>query len=229
MLRIPVAFALSLAQLRDPAMIRILGKTIAITIAVFGALAAVAYTVLDTLFVQAGMFAGQELTILLTVMLTLIGGWLLFRIVALLVIQFFADDIVAAVMRRHYPGVDNAKHDRNLRLELANGSTALLRTVGVNALAALVAVPLIGTGIGPVLVFGIANAWLMGRELQDIVKPAKGPDGSQTAGIGATERFILGAIVTLLLAIPFVNLLAPLLGTASAVHLVHRGRKTNET
>ena len=45
--------------------------------------------------------------------------------------------------------------------------------------------------------------------------------GSVPLPVGAT-RFVLGAIVVALLTIPFVNLVAPIIGAAMATHLVHR-------
>jgi uncharacterized protein involved in cysteine biosynthesis len=42
--------------------------------------------------------------------------------------------------------------------------------------------------------------------------------------LSGIDRALLGGAVAGLLTIPFVNLLAPLLGAAAATHLVHRAR-----
>lgn len=49
-------------------------------------------------------------------------------------------------------------------------------------------------------------------------------DKAELAPVSGLTRFLLGGIVAALLIVPFVNLLAPVLGAAAATHLVHRGR-----
>ena len=85
---------------------------------------------------------------------------------------------------------------------------------------------LLFTGIGPALLFWAVNAWLLGRELTDMVWLRHRPKGPSAADIrapvGRTERFLLGGVIAALLAVPFVNFIAPVLGAAAATHLVHR-------
>ena len=78
------------------------------------------------------------------------------------------------------------------------------------------------TGIGAALLFWLVNAVLVGRELQDMVWLRHRRDAADPAPVGALERFLLGGAVAALLALPFVNLIAPLLGAAAATHLIHR-------
>jgi uncharacterized protein involved in cysteine biosynthesis len=47
-------------------------------------------------------------------------------------------------------------------------------------------------------------------------------DARDPAPLAPSERWALGAVIAALLAVPFVNLLAPLLGAAAATHLIHR-------
>ena len=93
--------------------------------------------------------------------------------------------------------------------------------MAVNALALIAAIPLVLTAIGPAVVFWAANAWLLGRELQDIVWLRHRQSPEEPAPLGKAERFTLGGIIAALMAIPFVNFLAPIIGAASAAHLVH--------
>lgn len=219
---LPRAFALSLGQLNDPAILRVLGKSLLATLAIFALLGTLAWQGLSaTLRAYAAGYEG--LGGLIAILLTVIGGWLLFRIVALAVIQFFADDIVRAVEARHYPGAATVP---NLPIAAAFSASTkgLVRAVIVNAVALPFALVLLVTGVGTALLFWAANAWLLGRELTEMVWLRH--RGASDAGVpvsGAT-RFALGGIVAALLIVPFVNFLAPVLGAAAATHLVHRAR-----
>ena len=219
---LPRAFALSLGQLSDPAIGRVLAKSILLTLAIFVLLGFAAW---------AGLSAGlerfaagyAEFSALIAIVLTLIGGWLLFRVVALAVLQFFADDVVRAVERRHY-GSAAAVPDLPLAAEIAASAKGLLRVIAVNAVVLPIALVLLVTGIGTALLLWAANAWLLGRELTEMVWLRHRSDTSELVPVGGMTRFALGGIVAALLIVPVLNLLAPVLGAAAATHLIHRAR-----
>lgn len=219
---LPRAFALSLGQLSDPAIGRVLAKSVLLTFAIFVLLGFAAW---------AGLAAGLERlavgyegwSALIAFALTLIGGWLLFRVVALAVLQFFADDVVRAVERRHY-GSAAAVPDLSFSAELGAGARGLLRVIAVNAVVLPIALILLVTGIGTALLLWAANAWLLGRELTEMVWLRHGADTGEIAPVGGLTRFALGGIVAALLAVPVLNLLAPVLGAAAATHLIHGAR-----
>jgi uncharacterized protein involved in cysteine biosynthesis len=81
---------------------------------------------------------------------------------------------------------------------------------------------LLFTGVGPALLFWLVNAVLLGRELQDMVWLRHRHGADEPAPVGRAQRFLLGGAVAAMLALPFVNLLAPILGAAAATHLIHR-------
>lgn len=218
---------LGLRQLGDPQVLRVLGKSLAVSLLLFAVLAAALWWGLDGLLARAGLeearLAGaDDLRGLAALVLTVLALWLGWRIVAMLVIQFFAEDVVRAVERRHYPQAASAARDlpfaRQLRLSLGAAGRAL----AFNLLALPLALVLVVTGIGPALVFWLVNALLIGRELADMVwlRHAHAHPGLHPVGRG--ERFALGAVIAALFAVPFVALLAPVLGAAAAAHLVHR-------
>ena len=97
MLRLPTALALSIAQLGDPAILKVLAKSLAITLAVFVLAGGVLLTALYRYLLTTGFAFSAEVSTLAAIVLTIIAGWLLFRIVALFVLQFFADEVVRAV------------------------------------------------------------------------------------------------------------------------------------
>ena len=78
--------------------------------------------------------------------------------------------------------------------------------------------------IGTALLFWAVNAWLLGRELMDMVWLRHQPSAATAPPLGALTRLALGGIVAGMLLIPFANLLAPVIGAAAATHLVH-GRR----
>ena len=93
------------------------------------------------------------------------------------------------------------------------------------ALAALLfALLLLATGIGTALLFWAVNAWLLGRELMDMAWLRHRPSRDAAPPLGGLTRLALGGIVAAMLLVPFVNLLAPVLGAAAATHLVHSRR-----
>lgn len=222
---LPRAFALSLGQLGDPAILKVLAKSLAITLALFAMLAVAGWYALAGLI--ADYAAGYEdLGALLAVILAVLAGWLLFRIVALAVIQFFADDVVRAVERRHY-AVAAEVPDAPFAVELRASARGLVRALAVNAVVLPFALVLLVTGIGTALLFWAANAWLLGRELTEMVWIRHRESEGAALPVGAATRFALGGIVAALLAVPVVNLLAPVLGAAAAAHLVHGRRIAN--
>lgn len=225
MTELPRAFALSLGQLSDPAIGRVLAKSMLATLAIFAVLGFAAWRGLAA--VLSGYAAGyEELSMLIAIALIVIGGWLLFRAVALAVLQFFADDVVRAVERRHYSAVAGVP-DLPFSTELAASAKSLVRVVALNAVVLPIALILLVTGIGTALLLWGANAWLLGRELTEMVWLRHRADTSDLVPVGGLTRFALGGIVAALLIVPFLNLLAPVLGAAAATHLVHRARSSH--
>jgi uncharacterized protein involved in cysteine biosynthesis len=218
------AFSLAFAQLGDRRIFAVLGKTMAITLALFAALAALGWAALREALAGAlpsgnGLASGA-----LAAVVTVLAAWLLFRLVALAVLQLFGDEVVAAVEARHYPAAAAAARRLGWREELRNGARGLLRSLGYNIAALPLALILLGTAIGPAVLFAAINAVLLGRELSEMValRHRDAPGAAPLPGFAA--RTALGAIVVLLLTVPVVNLLAPVLGAAAATHLVHRSR-----
>ena len=224
MTSLPRALALSFGQLGDPAILRVLGKTLLITLAIFAVVAVVGSFALDWLLRRAGLWVGFELTVIVNLLLTLILGWLLFRVVALAVLQFFADEVVAAVEARHYPGAAHSLRTVPFREELGHSLRGAGRALLANLLALPFALALLLTGVGTALVFWAVNAWLLGRELQDMVWLRHSTGARDEAPLRGPTRFMVGGVTAAMLMIPFVNLLAPIIGAASATHLVHRAR-----
>ncbi|MGX7927615.1 EI24 domain-containing protein [Tsuneonella sp. HG094] len=225
MIGVPSAFARAVGQLGDRRVLAVLVKSMGVTLAIFAALA-VALWRGAALAIERYAAGWGEVGGLIALVLGIIAGWLAFRILALAVLQFFADQVVHAVEARHYPAEAAAARDLPFAEDARNALGGLMRAVIVNLVALPVALLLLVTGIGTALLFWAVNAWLLGRELQDMVwlrhRAPRSSSGRQDAPpLGALTRLALGGIVAAVLLVPLLNLLAPVLGAAAATHLVH--------
>lgn len=210
-------------QMADPVVARVLGKTLLVTVIVFMALGIGLYFALVELFAQAGWQTGGLAEAATAAIIAVASAWLLFRIVALAVLQFFADEIVAAVEQRHYPAAAREARRLPLTSEASNAAKGVARALAVNALALPLAIALWFTGIGPAIVFLGANALLLGRELTDMTWLRHAPPGGEKPHpVALRLQVALGGTIAALMLIPFVNLAAPLIGAAAGTHLAHR-------
>lgn len=224
---VPAALALALRQLTDPPVLRVLVKSIAITIGIFVLFGFGLSQALPRLFGDS-LALGEEGFALLSLLLALGALWFLFRIVAIAVLQFFADEVVIAVEQKHYPAAAATARRLPFSEDLSNSLKSIARTIGVNLLAIPVALLLIPTAIGPAVAFLGANAVLLGRELTDMGWFRHRPTPEAKSPARLPERLALGAAVAGLMLVPFVNLLAPVLGAAAGTHLIHRKLKSSD-
>lgn len=221
---VPAAFAKAFGQLADRRVIAVLAKSVGVTLVLFAAAGAGLYLALSRLIESYGY--DDEWAGLAAAVLVPVAMWLLFRVVALAVLQFFADEIVEAVEARHYPALAAQAQALPFRRDLANSLRGLARALGYNLLALPLAAVLAFTAIGPALVFLAVNAVLLGRELTDMAwlrhqkDRAKGDDRANPVGAG--ERFVLGAGVAGLMLVPVAGLIGPVIGAAAGTHLVLR-------
>jgi len=146
-------------------------------------------------------------------------AWFLFPVVVAAVLGFLLDAVVAATERRHLPDLPPAA-DQPLARTLAYSLGFALLVVGLNVLVLpLYLVP----GLN-VPVYLALNGYLLGREYVDLVLARRHPLGELKA-LRREHRARLwttGLVTALLLPVPFVNLLAPIVGSALATLRVHR-------
>ncbi|VAV88514.1 hypothetical protein MNBD_ALPHA04-249 [hydrothermal vent metagenome] len=225
------ALFLALGQLSDRRILSLLLKIFLITLFLLGILGVGLYYLLIWLFSLSTWNDGGFAAATAAALIAIIASILLFRIVAIFVLNIFSDDIVDAVESKHYPARAETAKPPNYLVGLKMGLRSAFRAIGYNLLAAPVYVLLIVTGIGTAIAFFAVNAILIGRDLQDMVASRHIGNAKQIGEewqIGKARRFGLGLITALLLAIPFINFLAPILGAAMATHLVHRKRDLGE-
>ena len=220
------ALTLALTRMFDPRLLPIWLKSLAATLLACAGLGYAGWWGLGALIDR---YAGPgELGQVAAAFVVLVAGWLLWRVVALAVLQFFADEVVHAIEARDYPAMAARARTLGWREELARGLSGAARALVFNLIALPFALLLLVTGVGAALVFIAVNAVLLGRELQDMVWLRHRPSPASPAPLSAIERFALGGVTALLLTVPIANFAAPFLGAACAVHLIHRKGRRND-
>ncbi|WP_300112330.1 EI24 domain-containing protein [Sphingobium sp.] len=201
------------------ATLRLLAKTLALTLLLFALLGAALWSGFHAARLALGWGGGGLAEASATAIVLVAAGWLLFRATAMAVMGLFADDIVAAVESADYPHVAARPVGwaRSVRLALAS----LGRAIGWNLLALPAYIALLVTGVGTIGLFLALNAILLGRDMADMVEPRH----PALPPIPRGSRWLMGLVSALLFLVPLVNLLAPIFSAAMAVHML-LGRKT---
>lgn len=220
------AFLLALRDLGSPRVLAILAQSVALTLLLLALAGAAIFFAARWAIDHWGWLdaAMRDMAGILVILGVIAGSWLLFRAVAIAVIGLFADGLVADIERRHYPAAAARAVDvgwgQSVRLALAS----LGRLIGGNLLALPLYVLLLVTGIGTPILALLVNALLLGRDLEAMVL-ARHPGRARFA---RSTRWPLGLLSAASFVVPIANLLAPLLGTAMAVHMLHLGNGNRE-
>lgn len=158
-----------------------------------------------------------------------VGSVLLMPAVTALVGSFFVDEIALEVEHAHYPTEPVGRPPPAMRSLIEGIKTALLAV-----LVYLVAVPfLLFAGFGAVIFF-LATAYLLGREYFELAAMRYHPvtDAKRLRKMHKGTVFVAGLLIATFVAIPIVNLAAPLFAMALMVHVRRRtddgGRRTED-
>jgi uncharacterized protein involved in cysteine biosynthesis len=210
------------ADLRAPAMRRIVGLSLALTVASLIALWIAVAVLLDhsALF---GFRPLQWLVDLLGTLAVMVLSWLLFPAVATLVTGFFLDRIAGAVESLDYPDREPSR-----RIPVAETMKSTLRLMSLTILGNLLVLPfyVLAPGINFFVFLGL-NGYLFGREYFEVVALRRlDPTATRAARHRFAGRVFLGGVVIAgLFAVPLINLVAPVIATAFMVHLFERLRR----
>lgn len=224
------ALAKAFGQLSDRAVLGVLWKSVLVTLLIFATLGVVLFAGLVAGFAALGWSGGEGsatgfASAAAAVLIAGVAAWVLFRVVAVAVLQFFADEVVIAVEEKHYPEAARSARKLPFARDLANAIKGIGRTVGVNLLALPVALVLLVTGVGPAVVFLGVNAWLLGRELTDMAWLRHQGEACPANPVPRGQRIALGLAVAGIMLVPFANLLAPVIGAAAGTHLAQRAMR----
>lgn len=226
----PAAFILAFAQLWDAPVRRVLWRALLLTLILFAGLAWGVFKGIGLIetggwpgwlrdFWAAG--AGDAAALLLSALLT----WLGFTSIATAVMAMWQDEIIIAVEQRYYPAARG--HALGFGVEMAMGGRAAVRVALINALLLPAYLLLLVTGIGPLILFIIANGWALGREYLEAVAARHVPLGEARAWPGQHrwDSWGIGILTAGLFAVPLLNLFAPIMGAMMATHIFHRERE----
>ena len=141
----------------------------------------------------------------------------MFPALATLFIGLFLDDVAEAVEQRHYPG-DQPGRALPMGVAFAVTLRFTLLVIVLNILVLPLYVVVIWFPPINMLIFYSLNGYLLGREYFELVarRHAPEPDVATLRKSNGMRVFLPGVVITFLLTIPFVNLLAPMVATASA-------------
>lgn len=211
------AFGKAVEQLQDRALRRIVWIGLLFAAVVFALLWGGMYLLLahSSLF-QTGWLetAVDVLGGLATIVLT----WLFFPAVVTSIMGFYLDDAADAVEKRHFPDLPLPRRQPIQEIILSS-----LRFLSVTAALNVVALLfLLLPAVFPFVFYGI-NGYLLGREYFEVVALRR-LDPTAAARFRRSHRlqvFLAGLVIAFLLTLPFVNLLAPVIGTAAMVHIFH--------
>ena len=124
---------------------------------------------------------------------------------------------------KHYPEAACNAKGLPLAQEVGHSLRGVGRALLFNALALPVAIALFFTAIGPAIVFLTVNAVLLGRELTDMAWLRHCEGNMEGNPVSRFERLTLGGAIAGLMVVPFVNLVAPVIGAAAGTHLTQSG------
>jgi uncharacterized protein involved in cysteine biosynthesis len=147
---------------------------------------------------------------------------MLFPAMITVIVGFFLDQVADAVEARHYPALP-APRPISLSETVMSSIRFALVTLAVNLVALPFYVLLLFVPPMNLVLFYLVNGYLVSREYFEMVAQRR-LDPAAAARLRRSCRGRLqlaGMLLTLLMTIPFVNLLTPVLGTAFMVHVFH--------
>ncbi|HEV8015010.1 MAG TPA: EI24 domain-containing protein [Stellaceae bacterium] len=216
------ALSLAVADAFAPTARRILLLTIAGTIALLVALWLGASLLIATLHLTGWHWLNIAIDILGSVA-ALFVAWLMFPTMAILILGFFLERIIAAIEARHYPDLPPPR-----AIGIGQSIASAVRLALLALVLNLLVLPLyLFLPVANVVLFFAINGYLVGREYFEAVACRRLDHGAVQA-MWRRQRarlVVAGAVIALLLSIPIVNLAAPLIGVAFMLHLFERFRR----
>lgn len=222
------AFSKAFTQLADPAMRRVLIIGLIGSLLIYGAIFLGVLVFIES----AGWLDSWWLGPLLryggsTVLVVL--SWLMFPAIVTLIVSFLLDSIAQAVESRYYPNLAAPRHQGIGEL-LWITSKFMILAVGLNLLTLPIIFILFFFPPFNFFVFFALNGYLLGREYFELAAHRR-MDASRARalrGAYSGRTFLAGVIFALLMTVPVLNLIAPIVATATMVHLVEAWRQEPE-
>jgi CysZ protein len=202
-------------QLFDPPTRRLVILSVLMALGVLILLAVVVWFLLSQLELLPWQWAQWVLDIL-TGFGLLFLVWLLFPAALSASISLYLDPIAGHVERVYYPGLPPPRRQA-IHESLWNGLRLALIAIGLNILA----LPIYFIPVLNFFVFYILNGYLLGREYFEAValRRLSAGEAGELWRRDKGRLIVAGVVITLMLTIPFLNLVAPVVATAFMLHL----------
>jgi uncharacterized protein involved in cysteine biosynthesis len=213
------AFFRALGDLFSPPLRKVVALSLAIAIATFIVLwIAVAFALgrLPTV----GWRAVNWLIDLVGAVGVVLLSWLLFPAFVTMIMGLFLERVAAAVEAVHYPG-RGPPRPQSISAAVWGGVRLMMLSLALNLLALPIYLLLPGLNI---LVFLGLNGYLFGREYFELVAMRRlDPHAAKEVRHRfAGQIFSGGVIIAGIFAVPFINLVAPIIAAACMVHVFER-------
>lgn len=212
---------LAIAQLDDPACFGVLTRSVGLALVAYALLLGGSIWGIHTLL-AAYHWPGWLAGIVGTAGVVLLAVWL-FLPTVLMIATLYIDRIAAAVDARYYPLLPPPS-PAALPSQIWDGLGLALRVLALNAVALLLTL-LPVPGLGLVLAV-LVSGWAIGRGLFVAVAMRR-LDRQSAIRLYERHRMAVvgpGVILAMAAAVPGINLLVPIVGTAAMVHVLNRAR-----
>ena len=146
----------------------------------------------------------------------------LFPLLVPIILVFFLDNIAASVEEKHYKNVRVIRKQTLIEAMRISVKFSVL-SILINILACPIYILFFFLGPINMIIFYMLNGYLFGREYFELVTYRRlDPDMiNQLKKSKKNQVFIFGVITTFLTTLPIINLIAPVLGVATMVHLFY--------
>ncbi len=213
------AFSKAFGQLPDPAVRRVLLRSLALTLLLFAGLAWAGFAGLDAL-PQYDWDWINDLVRWFGAVGLLIVLFVLFPAFATLLVSLFLDEIASAVEARYYASDEPGKAPR-LRESLMIAARFTVAVVLLNIAALPIYLLLFWFPAVNVVIFYSLNGYLLGREYFELVAQRHMATGQirKIRRIHQSTLLLTGVIIMFMLTIPVLNLVVPVVATAAMVHV----------
>ncbi|HEX5077509.1 MAG TPA: EI24 domain-containing protein [Geminicoccaceae bacterium] len=217
------ALILSLRQLSDPAIRRVLARCLLLAVLTFALLIGAVGWGLGALDPTSLAWLNETLPWVGS-LVAVVLAWFLFPLAIAATLGLFADEVIEAVERRHYPELPPAPG-----MSLVQSTFGAVRFALVAIALNLLALPLYLLPGANLIVYVALNGYLLGREyFEQVAQRRLAWRSVATLRRAARGRlWWAGVWIAALLTVPVLNLIAPVLATCFMVHVfegLRRGR-----
>lgn len=217
------ALILGFRQLADPSVRRLLLRCLVLAVLTFVLLVMAVATVLGGLDPTGFVWVDAVLTVAGSAA-ALVLAWLLFPLAIAVALGLFAEEVVEAVERRHYPSLPPPAG-----ASVSESAWATLRFAVVALLLNVLVLPLYLLPGPNLLIYLSLNGYLLGREYFELVAGRRLPWTTVTALRRRARKrlWLAGVVIAAMLMVPLFNLVAPVVAIAFMVHLFEGLRRAD--